>query len=106
VLKPEQRERFFDRERRDAEVWARLTARQRRMPCWRQRELQWRNAGKAGLLLLMLAPGEPLPEPLARALDLATKEPPRRGPGGTPEEVVRDLITNGLFAGMQKREER
>jgi hypothetical protein len=106
-LTPEQqRQRFFERETRDAEVWARLTPRQRRTPYWRQRELQWRNAGKVGLLLLMVGAGEPLPEPIRRHFDLPADEPPPRTPSGTPEEVVCTLVTNGLFTGMQKREER
>jgi hypothetical protein len=62
----ERRQRFWARERRDFEVWYRLTPRQRRSPYWRQRERQWQNAAKVGLILL--AAGEELPEPLARAL--------------------------------------
>jgi hypothetical protein len=74
------------------------------MPYWRQRELQWRNAGKVGLLLLMAA-DEPLPEPMRRHFDLPADEPPP-APSGTPEEIACALVTNGLFAGTQKREER
>jgi hypothetical protein len=91
----ERRQRFWARERRDFEVWHRLTPRQRRSPYWRQRERQWQNAAKVGLILL--ATGEELPEPLARALATppATGSPsglfasdladvPRRAAGGTP----------------------
>jgi hypothetical protein len=91
----ERRQRFWARERRDFEVWHRLTPQQRRSPYWRQRERQWQNAAKVGLILL--ATGEELPEPLARALATppATGSPsglfasdladvPRRAAGGTP----------------------
>jgi hypothetical protein len=76
----QRRQRFWARERRDFEVWHRLTPRQRRSPYWRQRERQWQNAAKVGLILL--AAGDELPEPLARAL----APPPATG------------STSGLFA--------
>jgi hypothetical protein len=37
---------------------------------------------------------------------LPAGEPPPSTPGASPEEVVDALVTKGLFAGMQKREER
>jgi hypothetical protein len=66
----QQRQQFFERERRDWEVYPRLTERQRRSKYWRRRVAQWKNAEKVGLILLLA--GEELPEPLTRAL----AEPP------------------------------
>jgi hypothetical protein len=63
----QRRQRFWERERRDAEAYSRLTDRQRRNQTkWLQRQLQWENAAKVGLI--MLAAGEELPERLARAM--------------------------------------
>jgi hypothetical protein len=80
-------QRFLERERRDFEVWPRLTPGQRRMPYWRQRERQWQNAGKLGLILHLA--GDELPEPLARALAPLQAPAPPPGPVGSP---------SGLFA--------
>jgi hypothetical protein len=64
----QKRERFFQRERRDFEVWHRLTPKQRRAPYWQQREQQWQNAGRIRLLLLMA--GQDWPPPLTPAAPL------------------------------------
>jgi hypothetical protein len=97
----QRRRRFFDRERHDFEVWPRLTPRQRRSPYWREREAQWQNAGKIGLLLHLA--GEEPPEPLARAL---APPPPIGSPSGSftdaearqleardpPADLVREMV--------------
>jgi hypothetical protein len=65
----QRRQRFWERERRDAEAYGRLTDRQRRTQTkWQLREIQWQNAAKIGLI--MPTPGE-LPEPVARAIRAA-----------------------------------
>jgi hypothetical protein len=65
----QKRERFFQRERRDFEVWHRLTPKQWRSPYWQQRERQWQNASRIRLLLLM-AGDEDWPPPLLPAAPL------------------------------------
>jgi hypothetical protein len=72
----QRRQRFWARERRDFEVWHRLTPRQRRTPYWQERERQWQNASRIALILL--AAGDELPEPLARVL----APPPATGSSG------------------------
>jgi hypothetical protein len=87
----QRRQRFWEQERRDAAVYARLTKAQRQQPRWRHRAAQWENAAKLALILGLA--GDELPEPLARmfapppatglfASHLA--DVPRRGAGGTP----------------------
>jgi hypothetical protein len=85
----QRRQRFWARERRDFEVWHRLTPRQRRTPYWRQRERQWQNAAKVGLI--MLAAGDELPELLARAL----APPPATG---SPSVLFASHLESVLFA--------
>jgi hypothetical protein len=81
----EKRERFFQRERRDFEVWHRLTMKQRRSPYWQQRERQWQSASRIRLLLLMagekdwppaLLPAAPLMAVVRRLPSGAARLPP------------------------------
>ena len=98
LLIPEQRERFFDKERRDAEVWPRLTEKQRRMPYWQQREAQWGAAGRIALIFAMA--GEELPEALRRRSGVPEEASPRPL---SPSDVVDDLINRGLFGDCRER---
>jgi hypothetical protein len=100
----QKRERFFERERRDFEIWPRLTRKQRRQPYWRQRELQRQSAGKVGLIIMLA--GDDLPEPLARVVAAQQSscyaEPPADPLWGSPDPVS-SLVSGGLFAHMRER---
>jgi hypothetical protein len=90
-------QRFWERERRDLEVYAGLTKRQRCQPKWQMRERQWRKAA-----LLTLAAGGELPEALARMFPLPPEIRPL-APSPATRLLRKGLLSSGSVQDVPRR---